>query len=58
MNIQEYLCEECNLKSSVQYESGEDVFSVINKIEDDHKKHSPDCTCSTGNLKIINNQKG
>jgi len=55
--IQEYFCKKCGLRSHVFYENNEDVFSVILKIKDNHKKLSPNCDLSTGELTVINSLK-
>jgi hypothetical protein len=42
--IQKYICSKCEKTGSVYYYAGEDLMSVVYRIEDDHKKISPDCT--------------
>ena len=54
MKIQSYLCEKCGVESHVYYEEGEDVISVVHKIEDDHAKWSPLCKVPVTHLKAVN----
>ncbi len=50
---QEYCCEGCGAESHVYYNEDEGAYSVILKIERDHKKWSPECNKTFVELRII-----
>ena len=50
---QEYYCEGCGVESHVYYYENEGAYSVIQKIERDHKKWSPECHKTFVDLRII-----
>jgi hypothetical protein len=52
MEQQNYSCEGCGLESHVMYAEHESVFQVIYKIDDDHKKWSPECQRSYRELRL------
>lgn len=39
----EYWCEKCGVESRVDIEDHADVWSVVQAIEADHRKRSPEC---------------
>ena len=57
MKKQHWFCENCNSKSFVFYEQGEDLYSVVNKITEKHKTLSPDCETGVSLVRVVNNEK-
>lgn len=51
--IQQFICDKCGLESHVHITEGEDVMSAVHKIEDEHKKWSPECTNNYRELRVI-----
>ncbi len=51
MKRQEYRCVECGLESNVMYHDGEDKQSILQRIEEDHRKWAH--KCSTPMEKLI-----
>ena len=49
---QEYFCEKCKLESFVMYRERMSVFQVINMMEDDHRKKSPECNTDVMGLRV------
>jgi hypothetical protein len=49
---QNYSCILCGLKSFVTYNTSEDEFDVVSKIDEDHKKREPTCPCPINDLYI------
>lgn len=50
---QNYSCDICGLKSFVTYDSKEDGFDVVIKIEEDHKRKEPTCPNPLDDLNIV-----
>jgi len=45
---QPWFCEGCQIGHTVRISKHADVYTVINKLRDDHVKQSPACTSGTG----------
>lgn len=55
MAKQEWFCEICDQKGEITYSDEEDdVFSVINKIADDHDDKSPKCLNLIEKIRVVN----
>ncbi len=51
---QNYSCSLCGLKSFITYNSKEDdVFTIVTRIGEDHKKREPACLCPLDDLNIV-----
>ncbi len=50
---QPWLCERCNKSGAVGVFFGDDVFSIINRIEDSHKKLSPECNFDVDKVSLM-----
>ena len=53
MPKQGWTCDECGISGEVNYEEGDDVMTVYNKITDGHQQKSPQCEQPGGLLRII-----
>jgi hypothetical protein len=53
---QKWKCDICGKEGSVNLPEHIDVMSVVDDIEDDHKKISPDCTNPVENIRVLENQ--
>lgn len=51
---QKWFCEMCNANGSVPVETGEDVWSVVNKIRDAHVISSPTCKNPVTKIRVVN----
>ncbi len=57
MKKQHWFCENCNTKGCVNYEQGEDLYSVVNKITQKHKSVSSNCETGVSLVRVVNNEK-
>ncbi len=51
---QSWLCEKCNKSGAVGVFLGDDVFSIINRIEDSHKELSSECNFDVDKVRVVN----
>ena len=49
---QEYECEECGLKSKVEFKEHATVYEVVMSVDDDHKQKAKECENPVNNLKL------
>jgi hypothetical protein len=54
MKKQEYFCQGCRYAGVVEHEEHADVYTVINLIEDDHKRNSPACDQDIRSMRVRN----
>ena len=52
--IQKYICDKCSTEGSVFYQGNDDIMTVVNRIEDDHKIRSPGCENPVNNIRVKN----
>jgi hypothetical protein len=52
MKAQPWDWEKCHKSGVARYENGADVMSVVNSIEDDHSRVSPDCGFSIQHITV------
>lgn len=52
--VQRYFCELCKYDGSVTVRPGEDVWSVVQKLADDHAGNSPLCKQPADRLRVVN----
>lgn len=53
---QQWFCESCLEDGSVSITLNADIWSVVNKIEDHHRKKSPSCPIGVCGLRVRNRE--
>lgn len=53
-NIQQYFCPACSYAGTIEHEEHADVYTVINQLEDDHKRNRPQCDQGVRGMRVRN----
>jgi hypothetical protein len=51
---QQYFCPACRYAGAVEHEEHADVYTVINLMEDDHKRNRPHCEQGVRGMRVRN----
>ena len=51
---QEWFCDDCGSNGSVEIDEHADVYSVVNLIDDDHRRTAPACLTPVDRVRVVN----